>query len=77
MSQAHSTLSFSEFASDRERRLQGRLQRAVAESAVEAKTLALFDFGAVPQPNRGLVQELATCGFLGPGPYLLRKMRLV
>ncbi len=49
-----------------ERRQQGRLQRAVAESAVDpAKTLALFDFGAVPQLNRGLVRELATCSFLG------------
>ena len=48
-----------------ERRGNGRLQRHLAASGIdERKTLAQFDFLAVPQLNRSLVLELANCGFL-------------
>jgi len=49
-----------------ERRQGKRLKRSLAESGVDqAKTLAHFDFLAVPQLNRSLVLELANCGFVG------------
>lgn len=49
-----------------ERRQGQRLKRSLAESGVDqAKTLAGFDFSAVPQLNRSLVLELANCGFVG------------
>lgn len=49
-----------------DRRQQGRLKlRLFQAGCQEGKTLAHFDFGAVPVLNRSLVQELATCGFIG------------
>ena len=48
-----------------ERRDQQRLQRRVTEAGVDpAKTLAQFDFAAVPALNRTLVLDLATCSFV-------------
>ena len=47
-----------------ERRQQTRLKRNLVDSGLdERKTLAQFDFTAVPQLNRSLVLELANCGF--------------
>jgi DNA replication protein DnaC len=55
-----------------ERRSQTRFSRALAESGIEAgKTLAQFDFSAVPQLNRSLVQELATAAFVGRAENIL------
>jgi DNA replication protein DnaC len=55
-----------------ERRGNGRLQRHLAESGIdEKKTLAQFDFAAVPQLNRSLVLELANCGFLARAENIL------
>ncbi len=49
-----------------ERRNQGQLQLRLQQAGCqEGKTLAHFDFGAVPGLNRSLVMELATCAFLG------------
>lgn len=49
-----------------DRRQQGRLKlRLFQAGCQEGKTLAHFDFGAVPVLNRSLVQDLATCGFIG------------
>jgi DNA replication protein DnaC len=48
-----------------ERRDQQRLKRRVSEAGVDsAKTLAQFDFTAVPALNRTVVLELGTCGFV-------------
>jgi DNA replication protein DnaC len=48
-----------------ERRQGQRLKRSLSESGVDqGKTLAQFDFLAVPQLNRSLVLELANCGFV-------------
>lgn len=48
-----------------ERRDQQRLKRRVSEAGVDsAKTLAQFDFAAVPALNRTVVLELGTCGFV-------------
>jgi DNA replication protein DnaC len=48
-----------------ERRQQSRLQLRLQEAGwEEGKTLARFDFSAVPSLNRSVVLELATCGFL-------------
>jgi len=55
-----------------ERRRQNRIRQRVVESGVdEGKTLAAFDFSAVPALNRSLVLELGTCGFLGRGENVL------
>jgi DNA replication protein DnaC len=55
-----------------ERRGNARLKRHLAESGIdEKKTLAQFDFSAVPQLNRSLVLELANCGFLGRAENIL------
>jgi DNA replication protein DnaC len=51
-----------------QRKLRVRLREAGWE---EGKTLARFDFGAVPGLNRTLVLELATCAFLGRQENLL------
>lgn len=49
-----------------ERRDQGRLRlRLLQAGCHEGKTLAHFDFGAVPALNRSHVLELATCSFIG------------
>ncbi len=48
-----------------ERRAQTRLQQRTKEAGVDpAKTLARFDFAAVPALNRSLVLELGTGGFV-------------
>jgi DNA replication protein DnaC len=48
-----------------ERRQNQRLKRGLAESGLDAvKTLAQFDFAAVPHLNRSQVLELATCSFI-------------
>jgi len=48
-----------------ERRRQAKFSRALKESGIDAtKTLAQFDFSAVPQLNRTLVLELANAGFV-------------
>jgi DNA replication protein DnaC len=48
-----------------ERREQGRLKRRVTEAGVDpARTLAQFDFAAVPSLNRTLVFDLASCAFV-------------
>jgi DNA replication protein DnaC len=48
-----------------ERRDQTKLARRVAEAGVDpTKTLAGFDFGAVPELNRALVSDLATAAFV-------------
>lgn len=55
-----------------ERRSQTKFSRAMAESGLEAgKTLAQFDFGAVPQLNRTLLLELATAGFVARAENIL------
>jgi DNA replication protein DnaC len=55
-----------------ERRSQTKFSRAMAESGLEAdKTLAQFDFGAVPQLNRTLFLELATAGFVARAENIL------
>ena len=51
-----------------QRRLGVRLREAGCE---EAKTLARFDFAAVPTLNRSLVMELATCAFVARRENLL------
>lgn len=49
-----------------ERRNQGQLRLRLQQAGCEeGKTLARFDFGAVPGLNRSLVMELATGAFLG------------
>jgi len=49
-----------------ERRNQSQLRLRLCQAGCEeGKTLAHFDFGAVPGLNRTLVMELATCSFLG------------
>src|SRR3970282_249334 len=46
-----------------ERRNQGHLRlRLFQAGCQEGKTLARFDFGAVPTLNRSQVLELSTCG---------------
>jgi DNA replication protein DnaC len=68
---AHGQLAPSEFLAlllddELERRGQSRLACRFRESGCdEHKTLATFDFAAAPGVNRTLVQELATCSFLG------------
>lgn len=48
-----------------ERRDQTRLDRRVAEAGVDpGKTLAAFDFAALPELNRGVVLELGTATFV-------------
>lgn len=55
-----------------ERRSNVKLKRSLAESGIdEKKTLAQFDFLAVPQLNRSLVMELANCGFVGRAENIL------
>ena len=55
-----------------ERREQERLKRRLGESGLdERKTLAQFDFAAVPQLNRSAVLELANSGYLGRGENIL------
>jgi DNA replication protein DnaC len=55
-----------------ERRSQSRFSHALAESGVEAgKTLAQFDFRAVPQLNRSLIHELATAAFVARAENIL------
>jgi DNA replication protein DnaC len=55
-----------------ERRSQTRFGHALAESGIEAgKTLAQFDFKAVPQLNRTLIHELATAAFIGRAENIL------
>jgi len=55
-----------------ERRSQTRFGRALAESGIEAgKTLAQFDFSAVPQLNRTLIHELATAAFVARAENIL------
>jgi DNA replication protein DnaC len=55
-----------------ERRQGKRLQLRLAEAGwEEGRTLARFDFSAVPGLNRSLVQEWGTCGFLGRQENLL------
>ncbi len=67
---AHSDLTPTEFLAlllddELERRAQTRLQHRTKEAGVEpSKTLAQFDFSAVPALNRSLVLELGTCGFV-------------
>lgn len=49
-----------------DRRRQGQFKlRLLQAGCQEGKTLVHFNFGAVPVLNRSLVQELATCGFIG------------
>jgi DNA replication protein DnaC len=48
-----------------ERRSQQRLARQLKLSGCdEQKTLARFDFAAVPSLNRTFIQDLATCTFI-------------
>lgn len=55
-----------------ERRSQTRFSRALAESGIEeGKTLAQFDFSAVPQLNRTLIHELATAAFVARAENIL------
>jgi DNA replication protein DnaC len=55
-----------------ERRSQTRFARLMAESGLEpGKTLAQFDFSAVPQLNRTLILELATCSFVARAESIL------
>jgi DNA replication protein DnaC len=55
-----------------ERRSQTRFARLMTESGLEpGKTLAQFDFSAVPQLNRTLVLELATCAFVARAESIL------
>jgi DNA replication protein DnaC len=74
---AHSQLAATEFLAlllddELERRDQGRLQRRVAEAGVDpAKTLAQFDFAAVPTLNRAVVLDLASGAFVGRAENIL------
>jgi DNA replication protein DnaC len=67
---AEENLSAAEFLAllvddELERRQQRRLRRRLQEAGCqEVKTLARFDFAAVPTLNRALVLELAACGFV-------------
>jgi DNA replication protein DnaC len=67
---AHGNLTPTEFLAlllddELERRDQQRLKRRVSEAGVDpAKTLAQFDFAAVPALNRTVVLELGTGGFV-------------
>ena len=55
-----------------ERRQQKGIQLRLQEAGwEEGKTLARFDFSALPTLNRSLVMELATCGFLARHENLL------
>ena len=55
-----------------ERRSQTRFIRALAESGIEpGKTLAQFDFAALPQLNRTLIRELAGAGFVARAENIL------
>src|SRR6266516_6060641 len=55
-----------------ERRAQHRLRLRTKEAGVDpTRTLALFEFSAVPTLNRGPVLELGTCGFVARGENLL------
>jgi DNA replication protein DnaC len=55
-----------------ERRQQQRLRRRLGESGLDpGKSLAQFDFAALPQLNRGLILELATCAYVARGQNLL------
>lgn len=55
-----------------ERRQHKRLKRNLVESGIEeTKTLAHFDFNAVPQLNRTLLLELANCGFVARADNIL------
>lgn len=48
-----------------DRRNQRRLERRLIESGCDAdKSLAAFDFAALPGLNRTLIQDLATCAFV-------------
>jgi DNA replication protein DnaC len=51
-----------------ERRDQARLTRRVAEAGVDpTRTLASFDFAAVPELNRAVIADLATAAFVPRG----------
>ena len=51
---------------------QTRLGRLVSEAGIDpAKTLAQFDFAAVPQLKRTLVLDLASCTYLGRAENIL------
>jgi DNA replication protein DnaC len=55
-----------------ERRNQTKFARLMAESGLEdGKTLAQFDFSAVPQLNRTLMLELATASFIARAESIL------
>lgn len=55
-----------------ERRDGNRLKRSLAQSGIDqTKTLAQFDFLAVPQLNRSLVLDLGSCGFVGRAENIL------
>ena len=55
-----------------ERRQANKLKRSLLESGVDgAKSLAQFEFAAVPQLNRSLVLELWHCGFVKRAENLL------
>lgn len=55
-----------------ERREGSRLKRSLAQSGIEqTKTLAQFDFLAVPQLNRSLVLELGNCTFVSRADNIL------
>ncbi len=55
-----------------ERRNQARFSRALQESGIEAgKTLAQFDFSALPQLNRTLILEIAGGGFVARAENIL------
>ena len=55
-----------------ERRQANKLKRSLLESGVDgAKSLAQFEFAAVPQLNRSLVLELGSCGFVKRAENLL------
>lgn len=55
-----------------DRRNQSRQTRRLAQSGCDPdKTLARFDFGAAPGVNHTLIQELATCAFVGRHDNLL------
>jgi DNA replication protein DnaC len=55
-----------------ERRSQTKFARLMAESGLEAgKTLAQFDFSAVPQLNRTLILELSTANFVARAESIL------
>ena len=55
-----------------ERREQNRMAYRLALSGCDAqKSLALFDFAAVPGVNRSLIQELSSCAFVARHENLL------